>query len=738
VTLIADELRAEQHRLDGLYQRLDELRVEAAAALAALRRSGTVGTPGARVEREAMLAQQQAHLDRLTAVEERLCIGRLDLRDDGQRYIGRIGLTDSAGSRLLVDWRAPAATPFYRATRAEPDGAISRRHLTTRGRTVTAVHDEVLDLAAFTAAGRSTETVSADDALMLALNARRTGQMRDIVATIQAEQDRVIRAAVAGVLVVQGGPGTGKTVVALHRAAYLLYAHRDRLARTGVLVVGPNDRFLDYISQVLPSLGETGVVLATAGQLYPGVDARATEPDLAVAVKGDARMARVLSNAVKARQRVPRKPVTLTVEGTRIDLTPAEVAAARHRAQLSRKPHNEARVRFVTELLPKLAAKLAAALRTELDDDTRSELIEAVRTAPDVRREVNLCWLPLTPEKLLRDLYADPARLRAAAPQLTDAERRALHRDRSAPWTPADVALLDEAAELLGSEPAAADRQAEADRAAEREYAGQVLDLVAELSPDAALMTTAETLAERYGPQQSRRSLLAEAATDRSWVYGHVVVDEAQELSAMQWRLLMRRCPSKSMTVVGDIAQTGSAAGASSWDAVLRPYLGDRWQLAELTVNYRTPAEIMRPASAMLAAAGVQSSAVTSARSVPAALSVARFDGALPDRLAEHARAEFAGQLADGGQLAVIAEPVTAAELAGDDRLRRHDRLTVLTPLQAKGLEFDSVVLVEPAAILAGSGRGASDLYVAMTRATQRLCVLHRRELPAPLVTALA
>ena len=720
------ELHAEQLRLDRLYARLDELRTEAANNLAGLRRSGTAGTPAARVERDALITLQQANVDRLTAVEERLCIGRLDLLDGGRRYIGRIGMTDPAGNRLQVDWRAPAATPFYRATRAEPDGVLSRRHLITRGRAVTGLQDEVLDLAAFTASGRQADTVSADDALMLALNARRTGHMRDIVATIQAEQDRIIRAAAPGVLVVQGGPGTGKTVVALHRAAYLLYAHRDRLARTGVLVVGPNHRFLDYISQVLPSLGETGVVLATAGQLFPGVDATAAESDAAVAIKGDLRMAEVLAAAVKARQLVPRRPVELTVEGTRIRLLPADVAAARHRAQLSRKPHNVARLRFVNELLPKLAARLATALGTELDDDTRDELLNALRLSPDVRREVNLCWLPLTPEKLLRDLYADPDRLRAAAPRLAEAERRALRRDRSAPWTPADVALLDEAAELLGSEPEPVDQQAAADRAAEVEYAGRVMDLVAELSPDAAQMTTAASLADRYGPQAARSSLLAEAAADRNWAFGHVVVDEAQELSAMQWRLLMRRCPSRSMTVVGDIAQTGSTAGARSWGQMLEPYLSDRWRLAELTVNYRTPAEIMRAATSMLAAAGVRSSPITSARSVESALIIERLTGPLSSRPA----ALLAEWLRDGeGQLAVITTDPDGIAV----ELPESERLAVLSPVQAKGLEFDSVLLIEPADIVAATPRGVADLYVAMTRAIQRLHILHRAELPAGL-----
>ena len=438
-------------------------------------------------------------------------------------------------------------------------------------------------------------------------------------------------------------------------------------------------------------------------------------------------MVGVLSAAVKARQRVraSRSSCWWRAPGSGCSLlTSPRPGTGRSCAQTAERGS----VAFRQRGAGKLAGRLAAALNTELDDDTRGELMYALRASPDVRREVNLCWLPLTPEKLLRDLYAEPDRLRAVAPRLTETERRALFRDRSAPWTPADVALLDEAAELLGSEPEPEDQQAAADRAAEVEYAGRVMDRVAELDPDAARMTTAASLADRYGPQASRLSLLAEAASDRGWAFGHVVVDEAQELSAMQWRLLMRRCPSRSMTVVGDIAQTGSAAGARSWGQMLEPYLSDRWRLAELTVNYRTPAEIMRAAASLLAAAGVASSPITSARSVESALTVERLTGSLPGRLAELVAAELAAPEA-AGQLAVItANPDDVA--AG---LVESDRLAVLSPLQAKGLEFDWVLLIEPADIVGSSGRGIADLYVAMTRATQRLHILHRAELPAGL-----
>jgi DNA helicase IV len=753
--VVAAALRAEQANLDILYARLDEVRDETARTLAQLRRTSTAGTPAARVERDAFLALHTENLVRLNAVEEHLCIGRLDLADGSDRYIGRVGLTAPDGRRLLLDWRAPAAQPFYRATPADPDGTISRRHLTTSGRTVTGVQDEVLDLDAYAAANGQTETVGTDGALMLALNANRTGRMRDIVATIQAEQDQIIRAPLAGVLVVQGAPGTGKTVVALHRAAYLMYAHRDRLARSGVLVVGPNNRFLRYIEQVLPSLGETGVVMATAGQLFPGIDARGVDSALAAEVKGDLRMTRVLAAAVRNHQRVPARAVELDVEGTRIILAPHEVDQARRRAQQSRKPHNEARVRFVRDLLERLAVRLAKALKTELDEDTRTEMVNALRASPDVRREVNLCWMPLRPEKLLRDLYADPDALAAAAPRFSAAERRVLRRDRTAPWTSADVALLDEAAELLGEGDPEVDEAAAAaaaDLAAEREYAGRVLDMVSDMEPDAREMTTAAALAERYTASQTRQSLVDEAASDRNWAFGHVVIDEAQELSAMQWRLLMRRCPSRSMTVVGDIAQTGSSAGATSWGQMLDKYVPERWRLAELTVNYRTPGRIMDVASAMLAAAGGNPSEITSARQGDSPPSVEFVSGPLAPAVPAVVADELARS--DGGRLAVIAPAALVDEVASamlgsssesgtaggsssesgaappDDA---DERVSVLTARQSKGLEFDVVLLLEPTAILAESRRGASDLYVAMTRCTQRLRILHREPLPAGL-----
>jgi DNA helicase IV len=725
IPLLDAERKAEQQHLDALYERLDELRDRSEQALARVRRAPTTGTPAARTERDAFIALHAARLRQLRGVEERLCFGRLDLLGGERRYVGRVGLADEEHRQLLVDWRAPAAEPFYRATAVVPAGVVRRRQLATRDRQVTGIEDEVLDLDAFDA-DRDGAAIAGDGALLVALDAARTGRMRDIVGTIQAEQDRVIRAPLPGVLVVQGAPGTGKTAVALHRTAYLLYTYRDRIAASGVLVVGPNRRFLRYIDQVLPALGEAdAAVLVTPGQFYPGVDAVADEDPEVAAVKGDPRMAKVIAKAVRDRQRPLRGSVRLAVNGASIPLRPEDVRAAAERARRSGKPHNAARVTFVRQLLGVLADRLGAVPGLTLPADDRSALVAELREAKDVRRELNGCWPPISPERLLRDLYADPARLAAAAPALSERERALLARDRRAPWTPADVPLLDEAAELLGvDDSGSGSAAAEAARRAEVDYAREVL----RDSPAAGLVT-AEDLAVRWSADPVRLSVAERAAGDREWTFGHVVVDEAQELSPMAWRVLMRRCPTRSLTIVGDIAQTGALAGVASWSATLRPYVRERAAIETLTVNYRTPRPVMALATAVLRAAGVAVDEPSSPREGRWAPVVTRVD--LPAGVAAVVRAEL--DLLEAGTLAVIAPrgiapalAATAAELAEPDR----SRVSVLTVEQAKGLEFDAVVLVEPAAILADSRRGANDLYVAITRATQRLHVLHDRPLP--------
>ncbi len=733
------ELAREQRVVDHTYTRLDELRELARRRLAETQASTPGGTThAARTERDAFATLYAERLAQLEQVDSRLVFGRLDTAEAGTRYVGRIGVSDESQAVLLTDWRAPAAEPFYRATAAKPDGVVRRRHLSLRGRRVVGVEDDVLDASGLDAVLGEEATLVGEGALVAALQAHRTGRMRDIVATLQAEQDRVVRAPLAGVLVVQGGPGTGKTAVALHRAAYLLYAHRDRIARSGVLVVGPNTSFLRYIEQVLPALGETGVLMATLGELYPGVRATGTERDDVAALKGDLRMVGVVAEAVRDRQRVPDTPVPLDVDGRTLRLRPQTVRAARGAARQSGRPHNLARVLFVRHVLDDLARQLADALHLTLDAETRGELLTDLRAAPDVRREVNLCWLPLTPRQLVSRLLADPGRLERAGGALTPRERGLLLRDLDAPLTPADVPLLDEAAELLGADDDAQrvqDERSRHERAREVDYAREV---VAMLQADG--LVSAEELADRQAVSASSLTVAERAATDREWAFGHVVVDEAQEVSDMAWRLLARRCPSRSFTVVGDVAQTGSAAGTSSWDEALDPWVQGRWRVEELTVNYRTPQAVMDVAAAVVAAAGVPVAVPSSVREGgPDAVAVQRVDDVVaalavagPSLVAETGEGRGAVVVPDA--LAVAAHKELSAAL-GPAAVRvpaeaRDATLTVTTVREVKGLEFDVVAVLEPGDLLAQSPRGVHDLYVALTRTTRRLVVLHAGALP--------
>jgi hypothetical protein len=664
--LTSSEIDIEQGYVTGLYAHLDAMHDDAAARLAAARTGG---------DRDAT-AVWQAECDRLGAVEDGLCFGRLDMHDGRRVYVGRLGLfLDGDAEPLLVDWRAPAAEAFYTATASDPRGVRRRRRITTRNRTVVALDDELLDEAHAGADGLVGEA-----ALLAAVTSGRTGRMRDVVATLRAEQDRIVRDGHGGVLVVQGGPGTGKTAVALHRVAYLLYT-RQHLRTRGVLVVGPSRIFLDYIGQVLPGLGENSVVRATVADLYPGVEAGRVDPPDTAAGKGAAVMAERLAAAVRNHVRIPEEPVEVEFEQQVLRLDPAACRAAVRLARRTGLPHNQARLVFQREIVAMLARRLVesmeAVVRTEdgealdggsadgrlsaadlkalaaagvvvgdedtgprelLDEGDRAGLRAALLADAGVAAVLDELWPPLTPEQVL--------------------ERSSAGDD----WSAADVPLLDEAAALLdGSEGRA--------------------------------------------------------------TFGHVVVDEAQELSEMAWRMVMRRCPTRSMTVVGDLAQTGSAAGTSSWDEVLRPHVADRWRLAELTVNYRTPAEIMAATADLLAAhhPGLRPpDSVRSTGEAPWRLGTSERE--LPDVLAELAATHTDGQLGviapepRIGRLAAVLSLGPVPDLTG--------RVVLLTPGQAKGLEFDSVLIADPAAILRAP-LGHNDLYVAMTRATHRLGIVH-------------
>ncbi|WP_257980947.1 DNA/RNA helicase domain-containing protein [Streptomyces sp. CB02959] len=728
--------------MDLLHERLDALRSGARAAMdRALPQTG--GTFQARLERDVMVAEQQELLAGFEAGEHGLCFGRLAFRDGRDHHIGRIGIrrADAERTPLVIDWRADVARPFYLATGHTPMGLRRRRHLTTQGRRVTALHDEILDLADGERSGH--EGADADAILLASLDAARTGRMHDIVQTIQADQDRIIRAPHDGVLVVEGGPGTGKTVVALHRAAYLLYAHREQLARRAVLIVGPNPAFLGYIGQVLPSLGETGVLLATPGELFPGVTATGTDTPRAAEIKGAAAMADVLARFVADRQTLPDPALVIDHDDGELHLD-AEIAdRARRQARATLLPHNLARPHFAFHVIDALTAQLTERLGADpyggpnlLGPDDIAQLGKAIATSRDVHRAIEELWPSLTPQQLVADFLAEPV-------HLPDADAAAIRRTEGA-WTPADVALLDEAAELLGEDDAAARAAAEAERQELIAYAQGVLDLsygsrTQEFEDredeDSEVLAAhdlidADRLAERQ-EEADHRSAAERAAADRTWAFGHVIVDEAQELSPMLWRLLMRRCPTRSMTLVGDPAQTSEPGGCGAWETILAPHVEDRWEHVRLGVNYRTPNEIMTVAAEVPRTADPSFVPPQSIRSTGVHPWAERTDD-LPRAVAA-AVARETGHDAQG-RIAVIAPRERCAALAAalpaasagpaPDLTRP---VVVLDPRQAKGLEFDTVLVAEPAEF------GTSDLYVALTRATQRLGVLHTGALPAGL-----
>ncbi|MET9882072.1 helicase [Streptomyces sp. NPDC006430] len=746
------EFRNEQQFIDELYARLDDLRDQAEQAVQrALAGSGNGFQE--RLERDVIVAEQSGLLSALTAGENGLCFGRLEFSDGRDYHIGRIGIRQDDAERtpLVLDWRADAARPFYLATGYYPMGLRRRRHLTTRGRRVSALHDEILDLTDTERTGH--EGSDADAVLLAALDSARTGRMHDIVQTIQAEQDRIIRSSHRGVLVVEGGPGTGKTAVALHRAAYLLYAQRELLAKRGVLIVGPNPAFLGYIGEVLPALGETGVLLSTVGELFPGIRASGADRPGAAAVKGRARMAEVLAQVVRDRQALPESVPAGSGEDSAVLPEPAVeidhedygtllldrtmAHEARDRARATGLPHNLARPYFAFRVIDALTEQLADRLGADpyggpnlLGPDDVAQLGKEIATSSEVHAAIDSLWPPLTPQQLVADFLAEPTHLPAHEAELI--------RRTTDDWTPADVPLLDEAAELLGVDDSAQRAAEERERQERIAYAQGVLDLsqgsesyeFEDMENEflaAHDIIDAERMAERQ-EEADHRSTAERAAADRTWAFGHIIVDEAQELSEMAWRLLMRRCPVRSMTLVGDPAQTGDEAGCGSWQRILEPYVGDRWELVRLGVNYRTPAEIMDVAAAVLRARHPGFEPPSSVRSTgrrPWLRATDDLARTVADAVRKGAPAE------GGGRLAVIAPRPLHEELAAalpGVRAGEQPDLTrtvvLLEPRQAKGLEFDSVIVVEPA------DHEPSDLYVALTRATQTLGVVHTGRLP--------
>ncbi len=667
------------------------------------------GTPQAVTERDVSVRTSLARLEQLQLGDESLVFGRIDTAPDPDNpgeafHIGRLAVSDADQEPLVVDWRAPVAEPFYRATGRHPMGLRRRRHFLTHGRCIQDLEDELFG-------GEGPEAalgVGGSTVLLAALERSRSGRMRDIVATVQREQDEVIRAPLSGVLVVQGGPGTGKTAVALHRAAYLLYTFRFPLERQGVLVVGPNPLYLRYIERVLPSLGETGVELSTVGGLVPGVPVTGVDPPAGARVKGDARMAAVLAKAVADRQRPLPRDTEVGIGPYVVRITVADSADIVASAKRRGGPHNGRRRYVEAQLTHRLAARLneaeerarRAGLRPALEEDDQHEprdeaqLGRQLRRHPVVVHELHRMWPVLSPMELLHDLFgARPLIDLGSRRVLDENERATLFRARSADladvaWTEADLALLDEARALLG-------------------------------------------------PVPRRRG--TDPADLRT--FGHIVVDEAQDLSPMQLRMLTRRSLSGSMTVVGDIAQATGAFAPSGWGEILA-HLPVRRGLTqvELSVNYRTPSEIMTLAGRVLDAAAPNVRLPESVRSTgEEPMFVTSPSGRLFTTVAEVAAAQAAA--VDGGTVAVVAPPsmvpgladgLTAAGVDFEQGVRSGlaATVTLLAFEVVKGLEFDAVVVVEPGRLVREATQGLRSLYVALTRPTKRLILVHEEPLP--------
>lgn len=745
----AGEIAAEQSFVDRAYARLDDLRTGYREEQRAVHASHGVGNAQGWTEREAISAHLGDMATRLEHVEERLVFGRLDTEAGDTHYVGRTSLSEPEGQPLLIDWRAPAARPFYQATAVDPQGVVRRRHITTRRRTVVALEDELLDAGANAA---TTMTLQGEGALMSALNRARDGRMGDIVATIQAEQDAVIRADGTGLLVVQGGPGTGKTAVALHRAAYLLYTERERLERSGVLLIGPSRVFLRYIEQVLPSLGESGVVSLTLGDLVPGIHARANDTEAVAEAKGHPGWAPLLERTVRDLQRLPEGDQVLRVWNRTVTLRRKDVIEARTHARRTGKPHNVARDTFALDLIDLLARRIVV----EAGDATDASSVDAedmrmwtqeIRASVDARRAINLAWMPTPATTLLERLYARPELLREtnrrSGTPVPEHLLARVERPRGSALTIQDVPLLDELEEHLGTSNALADEAARVRAAVEAEEIARAREALESQGLGGGIVT-AEMLAESARGWSEVAPLAERAAADRSWSYGHVVVDEAQELSPMAWRALMRRCPSRSFTVVGDLDQKRGHGRPTTWADALGP--AARALAAEhvLTVSYRTPGALTRLAEDVMRRAGEPVlHPLTAVREVEGAYRLTRVadggrtstsrSGPLWEAVEEAVAASLARLDAEAGEgegrVAVIVGQRRAHDWGADTEgyAGLEQRVSLIGAVGAKGLEFDHVVLVEPAEVLAD---GPGDLFVALTRATQHLHVVAAGELP--------
>jgi DNA helicase IV len=687
------EIAREQQHIDRVYARWEVTRAQVRSVETEGNQRGRAGAnPGALYERDVLAYHAARRMVALDSAHEGLVFGRLDLADGETRHVGRLGLRDEDFEALVVDWRAPAAAPFYRATAEDPAGVVRRRVIRSSGARVIGVEDDLLD----PEAAPEGMPVVGEGALMASLSRSRDGSMHDIVATIQREQDLAIRSPETGVTLLSGGPGTGKTVVALHRAAYLLYANRRRFEAGGVLVVGPSPVFIDYIERVLPALGENAASLRSLGGLVDEVDADRHDAASVRAVKGSLRMRTVLERAVRDTPPAAPDRLRLVYGGEVLALDRGELERIR-RTVLARgggrnghggRP-NVARRQAAEALLTALWGKARRRLN-ERRLPERADFDEELRERSEFTDFLLGWWPVLTPADVL-GWAADRGRLgRYARGVLSDAEIGLL----AASWTrpgPSveDVALLDELDHLLGVPPAP---PAHRDRPEDDEYR--------EVTTFADRAASARRRPERTGPYDE---------------YAHVIVDEAQDVSPMQWRMLGRRGPYASWTIVGDPMQSSwgnPREAAEARDEALNSRVRHEFRL---TKNYRNPAEIFDVAAQVIRHELPHAELPDAVRTT----GVVPSHRVVPDVAGEVAAAIVSMRSEVDGLLAVVTPMDRIAEVRS--WLPADDSVRVVGSLDSKGMEYDGVVIVEPGQIVAESPSGVATLYVALTRATQRL-----------------
>ena len=698
-TLIAGD---EQH-FAAIAESLEQSIADLSGRLGAeLKADGGIGQ--AAMDRDMEIHRLTARLRALRRFGLDLCLGRIVSADSLEPvYVGRLGLTDRAGRRLLIDWRSPAAEPFFGATHANPMGLASRRRYRwTRGR-ISDYWDEV-----FTPDGLEGHAALDDQSAFIAsLGSNRSAKMRDVLGTIQADQDAIIRAGSRGALVVDGGPGTGKTVVALHRSAYLLYSD-PRLGhrRGGVLFIGPHQPYLAYVADVLPSLGEEGVQVCTLRDLVPEGAAATVETDPDVArLKSSADLVKAIEAAVRFYEKPPANPMTVQTHWSDIWLSANDWTEA-FEAPEPGTPHNEARDQIWEELL--------TILMDSRGDDVPADLLrKSLLQNEELRTTFNRAWPLLWAADLVGDLWSVPAYLRMCAPWLSPDDVQALQRENAQAWTVSDLPILDAARQRLGDpEAARRKRRHDAAVAAEREQRARVLDNLIEAADDeygVGLVTMLR--GEDFHDALVDEDALTVAEPEQlAGPFAHVVVDEAQELTDAEWQMLLLRCPSRSFTIVGDRAQARHGF-TESWRERLERIGFDQVNLASLSINYRTPEEVMAEAEPVIRAVLPDANVPVSIRSTGVPVvhgSASELSSILDTWLAAHA----------DGIACVIGDPAFLENTA-----RATSRVRSLTPELSKGLEFDLVVLIDPEAF-GGGIEGAVDRYVAMTRATQQLVIL--------------